>query len=112
MLSGLDRIQVCTSYRGAEDAVFDDFPYHQTVLHHSTAELTELRGWSEDLGECRSLSDLPEAAREYLQFIAEHVRAPVALVGVGPGREQTLWTDAGMQTLLRPSATDADAITA
>ena len=24
---------------------FDDFPYHQTVLHHTTAELTELRGW-------------------------------------------------------------------
>jgi adenylosuccinate synthase len=112
VLSGLDRIQVCTSYRGAEDAVFEDFPYHQTVLHHSTAELTELRGWSEDLGECRVPSDLPEAALEYLQFIAEYVRAPVALVGVGPGREQTLWTDAGMQTLLRPSAADADAITA
>ena len=40
VLSGLDRIQVCTSYRGAEGAEFDDFPYHQTVLHHATAELT------------------------------------------------------------------------
>jgi adenylosuccinate synthase len=100
VLSGLDRIQVCTSYRGAEDAVFHDFPYHQTVLHHTTAELTELPGWSEDLGECRSLSDLPTAAREYLQYIAENIGAPVTLVGVGPGREQTLWTDAGLQTLL------------
>src|SRR6202171_4615276 len=59
VLSGLDRIQVCTSYRGAEDAVFEDFPYHQTVLHHAEAELTELPGWKEDLGECRTLSDLP-----------------------------------------------------
>ncbi|HWF31822.1 MAG TPA: adenylosuccinate synthase [Solirubrobacteraceae bacterium] len=103
VLSGLDRIQVCTSYRGAEDAVFNDFPYHQTVLHHTTAELTELPGWSEDLGECRSLSDLPTAAREYLQYIAENIGAPVTLVGVGPGREQTLWTDAGLQTLLGES---------
>jgi adenylosuccinate synthase len=100
VLSGLDRIGVCTSYRGADGAEFEDFPYHQTVLHHSTAELTELRGWSEGLGECRSLSDLPEAAREYLQFVAEHVRAPVTLIGVGPGREQTLWTDAGLRTLV------------
>jgi adenylosuccinate synthase len=100
VLSGLDRIQVCTSYRGAEDAVFDDFPYHQTVLHHTSAELTELPGWSEDLGECRALSDLPDAAREYLQFIAAQVGAPVALVGVGPGREQVLWTEEGSQTLL------------
>jgi adenylosuccinate synthase len=103
VLSGLDRIQVCTSYRGAEGPVFEDFPYHQTVLHHAEAELTELRGWEEDLGECRTLSDLPDAAREYLEFIAEHAGAPVALVGVGPGREQVLWTDAGMQTLVAPS---------
>jgi adenylosuccinate synthase len=102
VLSGLDRIQVCTSYRGAEGPVFEDFPYHQTVLHHAEAELTELRGWEEDLGECRSISDLPDAAREYLDFIAEHVGAPVALVGVGPGREQVLWTDAGAQTLVAP----------
>jgi adenylosuccinate synthase len=103
VLSGLDRIQVCTSYRGAEGPVFEDFPYHQTVLHHAEAELTELRGWDEDLGECRTPSDLPDAAREYLDFIAEHAGAPVTLVGVGPGREQVLWTDAGLQTLVAPS---------
>jgi adenylosuccinate synthase len=72
------------------------------VLHHAEAELTELRGWEEDLGECRTISDLPDAAREYLEFVAEHSGAPVALVGVGPGREQVLWTDAGLQTLVAP----------
>jgi len=100
VLSGLDRIQVCTSYRGAEGAEFEDFPYHQTVLHHTTAELTELRGWQEDLGECRTYSDLPEAAREYLEFIAEQIGAPVTLLGVGPGREQVVWTEAGERTQL------------
>jgi adenylosuccinate synthase len=100
VLSGLDRIQVCTSYRGAEGAEFEDFPYHQTVLHHTTAELTELRGWQEDLGECRTYSDLPEAAREYLEFIAVQIGAPVTLLGVGPGREQVIWTEAGEGTQL------------
>jgi len=103
VLSGMDRIQVCTSYRGAEGAVFEDFPYHQTVLHHTTAELVELPGWTEDLGACRSFSELPDAAREYLQFIADYVGAPVTLVGVGPGREQVVWTDAGRDTLLGDS---------
>jgi adenylosuccinate synthase len=69
-------------------------------LHHTTAELTELRGWQDDLGECCTFSDLPEAAREYLQFIAEQIGAPVTLVGVGPGREQVIWTDAGKRTNL------------
>ena len=103
VLSGMDRIYVCTSYRGAEGAVFEDFPYHQTVLHHTTAELVELPGWKEDLGECRTFSELPDAAREYLQFVAEYVGAPVTLVGVGPGREQVVWTDAGRDTLLGES---------
>jgi len=100
VLSGLDRISVCTSYRGGDGAVFDSFPYHQTVLHHTSATLTELRGWREDLGECRTLSDLPDGAREYLRLISEHVGVPIGLVGVGPGREQVVWTDAGRETLI------------
>jgi adenylosuccinate synthase len=102
VLSGLDRVQVCTSYRGAEGAEFDDFPYHQTVLHHTTAQLTELGGWKEDLGECRTFSDLPAAAQEYLQFVAEGVGAPITLVGVGPGRDQVIWTEASHQTIIAP----------
>ena len=44
VLSGLDRLQVCTRYRGVEGAEFEDFPYHQSVLHHATGEYVELTG--------------------------------------------------------------------
>ena len=47
--------------------------------------------WSEDITECRTPADLPPTAREYLAFIAEQVKVPVVLVGVGPGREQVIW---------------------
>jgi adenylosuccinate synthase len=94
--------------KGAEGATFEDFPYHQTVLHHTTAELTELRGWDAGLGECRRFSDLPDGAREYLDFIAEHVGAPVTLVGVGPGREQVVWTEASTRTLLSRNGDSPD----
>jgi adenylosuccinate synthase len=94
VLSGLDRISVCTRYRGAEGAEFDYFPYHQSVLHHATGEYIELPGWTEDLSECRSESDLPLAAREYLEFVAEHVGVPIALIGVGPSRDEIVWTEA------------------
>ena len=100
MLSGLDTVRVCTSYRSAEGAELTRFPFHQTVLHHTTAKLTELPGWKEDLGECRTISDLPEGAREYLDFIAEHTGTPVAMIGVGPGREQVVWTQAGRDTII------------
>ena len=74
------------------------------MLHHTTSGLTELPGWKEDLGECRSPADLPDAAREYLQFISEQTGVPVALIGVGPGREQVIWTDAGRESLIGPGA--------
>jgi adenylosuccinate synthase len=94
VLSGLDRVRVCVRYRGAEGAEFEDFPYHQTVLHHASAEYTELPGWSEDVSECRDESELPSAARDYLQFIGEFVDVPIALIGVGPGRDEVVWTQA------------------
>ena len=43
-------------------------------------------------------------ARDYLELIGEHTGAPVALVGVGPGREQVIWTDAGRRTLVGAAA--------
>jgi adenylosuccinate synthase len=63
------------------------------VLHHASGEYIEMPGFKEDLSECRSESDLPQAARDYLRFVAEFVGVPIVLVGVGPGREQVIWTD-------------------
>jgi len=103
VLSGFDRLHVCTRYRGQDDAVFDTFPYHQSVLHHATAEYETLPGWSEDISECRSESDLPDAARDYLRYVSEFVGVPVAVVGVGPGREQIIWTEAGANTVAAPA---------
>jgi len=95
VLSGQETLRVCTSYRGAEGARFDHFPYHQSVLHHATGEYEELPGWSEGIGECRSEEELPAAAREYLAYLSEFIGVPIALIGVGPGREQVIWTAAG-----------------
>jgi adenylosuccinate synthase len=92
VFSGFATIKVCTRYRGEEEATFEAFPYHQSVLHHATGEYTELPGWQEDISEARSAADLPGAAREYLDFVAESVGVPIVLVGVGPGREQVIWT--------------------
>jgi len=103
VLSGFDRLHLCTSYRGEEGAEFHAFPYHQSVLHHARAEYEELPGWSEDIGEARSESDLPQAARDYLRFVSEFVGVPIVLVGVGPGREQIVWTRAGEASLAAPA---------
>jgi adenylosuccinate synthase len=98
VLTGLGSLRVCTRYRGAEEASFDHFPYHQTVVHRALGEYEELPGWDEDLGDCREESDLPQAARDYLAYLADFVGVPIALVSVGPGRDQVIWTEAGKHT--------------
>jgi adenylosuccinate synthase len=109
VLSGFPTLKVCTKYRGAEGAEFDDFPYHQTVLHHTRGEYIDLPGWAEDITECREESELPAAARDYLQFISEFVGVPIALVGVGPARDQVIWPQAGAGMALSAGGTAASA---
>jgi len=99
VLTGLETIKVCTRYRGEDGAEFDHFPYHQSVLHHTVGEYVELPGWSEDIGEARSEDELPQNARDYLAFVEDFIGVPVVMVGVGPGREQTVWTAAGRETV-------------
>jgi adenylosuccinate synthase len=111
VLSGFDTVKVCSRYRSSrdEDFVTDTFPYHQSVLHRATGEYEELPGWSEDLSEVRSEADLPQNARDYLAYLEEAVGVPVVLIGVGPGREQIIWTDAAKGSALAAEASQASA---
>ena len=91
VLSGLDPIRVAVRYRGSEGAVFEDFPYHQSILHSAGAEYEELPGFDEDITAVRSEEDLPPQARALLRFVEERTGVPIRLVGVGPGRDQVVW---------------------
>ena len=95
VLTGIDPIGAAVRYLGPEGAVFDEFPYHQSILHRATVGLEELPGWHEDITQARSLDDLPQAARDYLDYISDVVGVPVVCIGVGPDRDQIIWTEAG-----------------
>ncbi len=94
VLTGIDPVRAAVRYTGPEGASFDDFPYHQSVLHRARGELVELLGWGEDITGARQLGDLPPAAQSFLAFIEEQLGVPVVMVSVGPGREQMIWTEA------------------
>ncbi len=93
ILSGLETIRVATRYKTKDGATLEDFPYHQSVLHHSTADYVDLPGWQEDISGARSFDELPEACRGYLDFISQQLDVPILLVGVGPERSQVILAD-------------------
>ena len=89
VLTGLGPLRVCTAYRGAEEARFDDLPVPpDRAAPGDAASTRSCPGWDEDITECREESDLPQAARDYLAFVADFVGVPIALIGVGAGRDQ------------------------
>src|ERR1700748_1648470 len=104
VLTGLGDLNVCVRYRGAEEATFDHYPYHQTVMHQASGDYEHVPGWDEDISEGRAELDCTQAARDYRGFIADFVRVPVALIGVGPGRDQVIWTEAGRASLAARAA--------
>ncbi|HXX89441.1 MAG TPA: adenylosuccinate synthase [Acidimicrobiales bacterium] len=87
VLDTFDTVKVCVGYE-ADGERFAYPPYHQTTLHQVRPVYEELPGWSTDLSAATSISDLPPAARDYVDFLAERIGVPIKLVGVGPGREQ------------------------
>src|SRR3954468_17198160 len=97
VLTGIDPLGVAVRYTGPEGATFEEFPYHQSVLHKARGDLVELPGWEQDITGARSLADLPANAQAYLDYIADFIGVPIGLVGVGPRRHQVVGTRTGAE---------------
>jgi adenylosuccinate synthase len=102
VLTGVDPLHVAVRYLGPEGASFDSFPYHQSILHKTRGELVELPGWHEPVSQARAFEDLPRNAQAYLEFVSDFLGIPLVMVGVGPGREEMIWT--GAADRVRPAA--------
>jgi adenylosuccinate synthase len=89
VLTGLESIPVCVGYR-VGDTVVDEMPMTQTDFHHAVPVYENLAGWDEDITGARSLHDLPKNARRYVEAVEAMTSVPISVVGVGPGREESI----------------------
>jgi adenylosuccinate synthase len=89
VLTGVDPLRVCLAYE-IDGRRVDHPPTTQRGWARAVPVYEEMPGWREDLGEARTLDELPLAARRYIDKLSALVEAPVALVSIGAGREQTI----------------------
>ena len=89
VLSGFEELKIGTAY-ALDGQVSRQFPSHVDDLRRVQPQYETMPGWQEDITGARSLEDLPRAARDYLDRIAQLVGVPVDLVSVGPERQQTM----------------------
>ena len=91
-LDGLDQyaeLKICTGYRIDGD-LHPLPPARRDLWDRAMPVYESLPGWQSDTTGCTSYTELPAAARAYLDRLAALCGAPVAFVGVGPDRAQTL----------------------
>ncbi len=92
-VDGLDTLEVvraCVGYR-VGGRTLDYIPNDIEVLARCEPVYVDFPGWLEPTTKARRYKDLPANARTYLQAIAEFTGAKLAIVSVGPAREQTIF---------------------
>jgi adenylosuccinate synthase len=92
VLSDLDEIKICTAYEIAGSRM-SVFPSHVEDVAQAVPVYETLPGWKCDISGARRMSDLPAAARGYLDRLAELIGRPVEIASVGPDREQTMFAN-------------------
>jgi adenylosuccinate synthase len=89
VLSAVDTVKVCVAY-DCDGTVYRTVPQNQTAMHHAKPIYEELPGWKQDITMCRSFSELPREAKDYVEFIEDLAGAPISIIAVGASREQTI----------------------
>ncbi|MEL6490725.1 MAG: adenylosuccinate synthase [Cyanobacteria bacterium J06621_3] len=89
VLDDLDEIKVCVAYELDGDRC-TDLPSNAQQFSRCKPIYETLPGWKQSTEHCRTLEDLPKTALDYLEFLANLTEAPIAIVSLGPSRDQTI----------------------
>jgi len=89
-LDSVETIRVCVGYRDGGRR-YDYVPNDIEVLARCEPVYVEFGGWRKPTDKARRWKELPARTRAYLRALAELTGAKLAIVSVGPGREQTIF---------------------
>ncbi len=89
VLDTLDEIKICTGYR-LDGQILDSFPAVAQNLSRVEPIYATLPGWNTSTEGVTKLDDLPQNARQYIDFISREIDVEIGLVSTGPERGQTI----------------------
>ncbi|GIW22946.1 MAG: adenylosuccinate synthetase [Candidatus Sericytochromatia bacterium] len=89
VLNKLEEINVCIGYE-YENKKLISYPSLANILENVKPIYKKFNGWKTSLENCKTFKDLPIEAKEYLNFIQEFTNIPIAIVSIGPERNQNI----------------------
>ena len=89
VLDGLDELKICNGYdyKGQNVSVA---PVGADALAQCEPIYETMPGWKESTVGSTKMSELPQAAQNYVARLAELVGVPIDIVSTGPDREETI----------------------
>ena len=84
----MEEIEACVAY-DIDGKIVTDFPASIPELNKAKPVLQKFKGWKQSIKELKKYSQLPKAAKEYVDFIEDYTGTKVGIVSVGPDRVQT-----------------------
>jgi len=89
ILSGFPELQIATAYR-IDGKLRHEFPMTMADVARAEPVYEAMPGWEEDVTGVRTVEDLPDNARRYIDRIESLTEVPAAFISVGPGRDETI----------------------
>ncbi|MTJ49024.1 adenylosuccinate synthase [Dolichospermum sp. UHCC 0259] len=89
VLDELEEINVCVAYE-IDGERCEDFPTSARQFARCRPIYKTVPGWQVSTSHCRTLEELPQKALDYLKFLAELMKVPIAIVSLGASRDQTI----------------------
>lgn len=89
VLGYLDEIKVCVGYE-VDGIVSDIFPV-PSKLERAKPVYETLPGWKSDVRGTTDYNTLPQAAKNYVDFIESKIGVPITMVSTGPKRHEVTY---------------------
>ena len=84
----MDEVPVCAAYE-LDGEITHEFPF-PAVLEKAKPVVEYLPGWGCDISGVRTWADMPQAARDYVEYVEQAIGCHIGYVSVGAERESLI----------------------
>ena len=88
ILSYMNEVPVCAAYE-IDGEITHEFPF-PAVLEKAKPVVKYLPGWGCDISGVRAWADMPQAARDYVEYVEQAIGCHIGYVSVGAERESLI----------------------
>ena len=89
ILNSFETIKVCTTYN-LNDKRTEHMTEALNELQNVQPIYKEFKGWNIDIADIDNFDELPNEAKDYIQYLESEIGVPISMISIGPKRHQII----------------------